>query len=86
MVRTPISGPMRFTPRYLAITEIDADDRIAAHVMFDADDIDAAFAELDARYLAGEAVAVPGNVVGHRGGPTRLSHGPGAATAHAGLA
>ena len=41
----------------LDVVEIDADDRIAALVMFDPDDIDAAFAELDARYLAGEAAA-----------------------------
>ena len=41
----------------LGIVEIDADDRIAAHVVFDLDDIDAAFEELDARYLAGEAAA-----------------------------
>jgi hypothetical protein len=39
----------------LNIAEIDANDRIAASLQFDADDIDAAFAELDARYLAGEA-------------------------------
>ena len=37
------------------IVEIDADERIAAMVVFDLDDFDAAFAELDARYLAGEA-------------------------------
>ena len=41
----------------LSIVEIDADNRIPALVMFDLDDIDAAFAELDARYLAGEAAA-----------------------------
>ena len=41
----------------LNIVEIDADERIAARVTFDPDDIDAAFAELDARYLAGEAAA-----------------------------
>ncbi len=41
----------------LTIVEIDADDRIVARVAFDADDIDAAFEELDARYLAGEAAA-----------------------------
>ena len=41
----------------LGIVEIDADraDRRASR--FDSDDIDAAFAELDARYLAGEAAA-----------------------------
>ena len=41
----------------LAIVEIDADEQIAAIVMFDLDDFDAAIAELDARYLAGEAAA-----------------------------
>jgi class 3 adenylate cyclase len=41
----------------LGIVEIDAHDRIAARIAFDSDDIDAAFAELDARYLAGEAAA-----------------------------
>ena len=39
----------------LNIAEIDADDRVAASIQFDLDDIDAAFEELDARYLAGEA-------------------------------
>ena len=43
--------------RVLGIVEIDADNRIAARVVFDLDDIDAAFDELDARYLAGEAAA-----------------------------
>ena len=41
----------------LQIAEIDADERIAAIVTFDLDNIDAAFAELDSRYAAGEAVA-----------------------------
>ena len=41
----------------LGVVEIDADERIAAVVVFDLDDIDAAIAELDARYLAGEAAA-----------------------------
>ena len=51
------SGPTRSSTDVLGIVEIDADNRIAARVMFDLDDIDAAFAELDARYLAGEAAA-----------------------------
>ena len=46
-----------FQPEVLVIVEIDADERIVARVAFDLDDIDAAFAELDARYLAGEAAA-----------------------------
>ena len=49
--------PEAFHTEVLIILEIDADERIAARVMFDPDDIDAAFEELDARYLAGEAAA-----------------------------
>ena len=48
-------GPEAFVTEVLGIVEINADERIVAVVMFDPDDIDAAFAELDARYLAGEA-------------------------------
>ena len=44
-----------FDVELLSIVEIDADNRIATHITFDPDDIDAAFEELDARYLAGEA-------------------------------
>ena len=39
----------------LGIVEIDADNRVTARILFDLDDIDAAFEELDNRYLAGEA-------------------------------
>ena len=46
-----------FIAEVLDVVEIDADDRIAAVVVFDLDDFDAAIAELDARYLAGEAAA-----------------------------
>ena len=49
--------PSAFDTELLNIVEIDADDRIAAIVVFDLDDFDAAFEELDARYLAGEAAA-----------------------------
>ena len=58
---TRISAPNRdlqqgdFGVEMLGIAELDTDDRLTAHVMFDPDDIDAAFAELDARYMAGEA-------------------------------
>ncbi|MCP3811848.1 hypothetical protein NLX62_05825, partial [Mycobacteriaceae bacterium Msp059] len=41
----------------LGVVEIGADGRITALVTFDLDDIKAAFSELDARYLAGEARA-----------------------------
>ena len=49
--------PEAFYTEVLGVIEIDADERIVARVVFDPDDIDAAFAELDARYLAGEAAA-----------------------------
>ena len=49
--------PESFHVDLLWVVEIGADDRIAAWVMFDPDDFDAAMAELDARYLAGEAAA-----------------------------
>ena len=53
--RDPRQGD--FGVEILNIVEIDTDERIVAHVDYDADDIDAAFEELDARYLAGEAAA-----------------------------
>ena len=46
-----------FRTDVLSIAEFDADERIAALITFDPDDFDAAIAELDARYLAGEAAA-----------------------------
>ena len=50
-------GVEAFLTEMLIIVEIDADERIVAIIMFDLDDFDAAIAELDARYLAGEAAA-----------------------------
>ena len=55
----------------LGVVEINSDNQIAAIVMFDLDDFDAAIAELDARYLAGEAAALRAHVVGDRGGLRR---------------
>ena len=43
-----------FVIEFLAVVEIDADERMAAVIVFDTDDFDAAFAELNA-LLAGEA-------------------------------
>ena len=43
------------TAELFSVVELDADNRIVSHIGFDVDDIDAAFEELDARYLAGEA-------------------------------
>ena len=55
--RAGTRNPRRSKPMCYSIVEIDADERIAAVVVFDLDDFDAAIAELDARYLAGEAAA-----------------------------
>ena len=46
-----------FRTDVLGIIELDADERISALFTFDPDDFDAAFAELEKRYLAGEAAA-----------------------------
>ena len=43
----------------LNVIEIDSDEKVVAAVVFDVDDFDDALAELDARYLAGEAAACP---------------------------
>src|ERR1700733_7212619 len=49
--RDPRQG--EFAVEMLNIVEIDTDGRVAAHVEYDVDEMDAAFAELDARYAAG---------------------------------
>ncbi|MGB3476863.1 MAG: BTAD domain-containing putative transcriptional regulator [Mycobacterium sp.] len=49
--------PDAFRSDLLDVVEIDANARVVARVIFDVDDIDAAVAELDARYVAGEASA-----------------------------
>ena len=49
--------PEAFHVDFLQLVAIDADERIAAVAAFDLDDFDDAIAELDARYLAGEAAA-----------------------------
>ena len=49
--------PDAFQVEILHVVEIDADEKMAAVGVFDFDDIDAAFEELDARYVAGEAAA-----------------------------
>ncbi len=50
-------GPNAFRSEALHVVESDVDERVVAHIVFDLEDIDSAFAELDARYLAGEAAA-----------------------------
>lgn len=49
------SRPTGVQSDMLTITEVDVGGGITALVIFDVDDLDAAYAELDARYLAGEA-------------------------------
>ena len=49
--------PEAIRGEFLVVIEIDADERIVAFVVFELDDFGAAVAELDARYLAGEAAA-----------------------------
>ena len=53
----PDQDPQSFDTESLVIVEVDADERISSYVVFDSDDIAAAFAELETRYLAGEAAA-----------------------------
>src|SRR5262249_3066782 len=47
-------GPLALD-EHLSLTEVDRDGRWVGCVTFDLDDLDAAHAELDARYEAGEA-------------------------------
>src|SRR5947208_11645451 len=42
---------------YVEVFEVDADGRSVASVLFDPADLDAAYAELDARFAAGEGAA-----------------------------
>ena len=53
--RDPRNG--EFDSEMLLLAETNTDELITAQISFDPDDIDAAFEELDARYLAGEAGA-----------------------------
>ena len=59
LIRVRVSGrdPEAIQNDALNIVEIDAEERIVGDVVFDLDDFDAAIAELDARYIAGEAAA-----------------------------
>ena len=50
-------GPEAFLTEVLVVGEINGNERIVASVAFDVEDLGAAFEELDARYLAGEAAA-----------------------------
>jgi len=51
------NGDEPFGAAMLTVAEIDVAEQIAAFITFDADDLDAALAELDTRYCVGEAAA-----------------------------
>ncbi len=57
MFAPPASDPEAIQNDALNIVEIDTDERIAVVDVFDIEDIDAAIAELDSRFLAGEGAA-----------------------------
>jgi hypothetical protein len=54
LVRRTWHRPDGFNLPLVAVVEYDADDRMTANVMFDAEDLVGAVYELDQRYLAGE--------------------------------
>ena len=56
-VTRSLTAGREFSPRCYASPRSTPTNQIVARVAFDPDDLDAAFAELDARYLAGEAAA-----------------------------
>ena len=56
-VRASGRDPKAIQNDALNVIEIDAEERIVAAVTFDLEDFDAAIAELESRYLAGEAAA-----------------------------
>jgi hypothetical protein len=55
LARRRFSGSAAFGLELLTVLEVDADERHAVSVLFDADDLAAARQELDARYLASGA-------------------------------
>jgi hypothetical protein len=55
--RGPAASHEEFSGDVLNVIEIAANDQLASAALYDIDDIDAAFDELDKRYLAGEAAA-----------------------------
>jgi class 3 adenylate cyclase/ketosteroid isomerase-like protein/tetratricopeptide (TPR) repeat protein len=52
------AGPSEL--EYLQVSEVDADGSRTASIAFDVEDLDAAYAELDSRFAAGEAAAHAG--------------------------
>ena len=60
------------TVEILTVTEVGDDDLMHDTVIFDPDDIDAAFAELDARYARGRSGRVLAHMVACQGGLCRV--------------
>ncbi|OBJ37747.1 hypothetical protein A5630_04075 [Mycolicibacterium mucogenicum] len=54
-VSAAVGGSSDFRTEMMVVFEVNPDEQITAVVVFDLEDVDAATAELDARYLAGEA-------------------------------
>ena len=77
LTRTRISFDQQqgFLADMLGLVETDLDGRLAAVTLLDLEDFDAAIAELDARYLAGEAAAHAHTWSVVRRRPTPLSTG-----------
>jgi len=55
--RTEVEGSGPMSVEMLDLVEVDSDGRRSALVVFDLDAVDAAYAELDRRYVAGEGAA-----------------------------
>ena len=71
----PDTGPEPFWAESLEVSEIDADGMMVARIVFDVADFDAAIAELDARYVAGEAAPMAHAWSVVTGGHAALSRG-----------
>ena len=69
LTRTSVGGggSGEFFSEVLGVIEINSHNEIAAIVVFDLEDFEAAIEELDARYLAGESGRPCGHLVGNRG-------------------
>ena len=68
----PAIGAGEFSAEVLNVIEIDAEKWISVGVGFDVDDVDAAIAELEARYVAGEAADSRAHLVRHCRGLRRV--------------
>src|SRR5581483_9387179 len=60
LCRVVFAGEGDFEVEILEVDEVDGDGRLVATISLDVDDVEAAFAELDERYLVGEGAPVGG--------------------------